>query len=423
MLLLGAALRLCWGDTIEYKQDEAWLYQLVADHCNRGEWASLGMPSSQHVRVPGLSVWTYYALGHLFGVAEPTALSRGVQWCSIVALVGMAWFAWRCVPEPEREPWLWAVALIAVNPTAVIYHRKLWPPCMLPMFCLLFVVGWWRRDRRWGAMIWGTVGACLGQIHATGFLFALAILLTTVATARRGVRWGWWLAGTVFGALPMTPWLIYLIRDRDPVGSNALEPHRWVEGKFWGHWITEPIGLDLRGVFGADHADYLRWPLVGGWPTYGAAIAQVLTGVIGVAVFAVALHRWWQRRFEAGPAPVQSELLVRAGIACFGLMLTLAAVRFYRHYLIVTFPLMALWLARLALPDGGTDRQRVLGRRLLAGVCAVNAMNCVLMLTYLHAAGGAPHGPFGPSYEAQVRESGMAPPVVPLPIDSVPNSE
>ena len=150
-LLLGAALRLIWGETIEFKEDEAWLFRLVSDHCIHGEWSPLGMPSSQHVRVPGLSVWVCYPLGHLFGVDEPTS-RRGVQWSSVAALVGMVLFAWRCVPAAERESWLWAAAILAVNPMAVLYHRKLWPPCMLPMFCMLFAFGWWYRNRRWGAL-------------------------------------------------------------------------------------------------------------------------------------------------------------------------------------------------------------------------------------------------------------------------------
>jgi hypothetical protein len=319
-------------------------------------------------------------------------------------------FAWRCVPAAEREPWLWAAALIAVNPVAVVYHRKLWPPCMLPVFCLLFLVGWWHRDRRWGALGWGIVGACLGQIHATGFLFALSVVVTTAT--RRGVRWGWWLAGSVVGTLPMTRWLYYLAYERDPMGSNALEPHRWIEGKFWFHWITEPLGLDLRGIFGEDHANYLRWPVVDGWPTYAGAITQILVGVFGAAILGIAIQRWWMRRLavERPAAPNSSALLVRAGFVCFGLFLTIAAVRFYRHYLIVTFPLMALWLTRLTLPDGGTDGEKALGRRLLAGLCAVNALSCVLMLSHLHAEGGAPNGPFGRSYESLVRENdGRAP--------------
>jgi len=76
---------------------------------------------------------------------------------------------------------------------------------------------------------------------------------------------------------------------------------------------------------------------------------------------------------------------------------------------------MSLWLARVALPDGAAAGSRVLGRRLLAGLCAVNALSCLLVLTYLHANGGAPHGSFNKSYEAQVREGGLRPPTIRIP--------
>jgi hypothetical protein len=83
VLLLGGGFRLIWGETIEYKEDEAWLYGLVADHSTHHNWVGLGMPSSQKVRIPGLSVWVFYPFAHLFGVAEPTALARGVQLCNM----------------------------------------------------------------------------------------------------------------------------------------------------------------------------------------------------------------------------------------------------------------------------------------------------------------------------------------------------
>jgi hypothetical protein len=415
-LVLGAAFRLVWPETIEYKQDEAWLYRLVADHCIRGEWAAVGMPSSQNVRVPGLSVWVFYPFGHLFGVDEPTCLTRGVQWSSIAALVGLVLFACRCVPAAEREPWLWAAALIAVNPLSVIYQRKLWPPCMLPVFCLLFIVGWWHRDRRWGAALWGVVGPCLGQIHAAGFLFAFAVMLTTAA-ARRGVRWGSWVVGSVLGTLPMIGWFLYLLHDRDPMGGNAFEVHRWVEGKFWFHWMTEPLGWGLQGEFGADFSDFLRWPLIGGQPTYVAAALQGLMALLGIGLLIHAISDWRRRRscIAVPAAPTATGLLLRASFFCFGLLMTLAAVRFYRHYLIVTFPLMAVWFARVALPDGASQRTRIVCRRLLTGICVVNALSCVLMLSFLHENGGAYDGAFSATYEAQVRDGGVRPPVIPLP--------
>ena len=102
-LLLGAAFRLFWGEAIEYKADEAWVYRLVAEHYDEGTWTPVGMPSSQNVRVPGLSVWIFYPFAYLFGVDEPTAIARGVQLCNLAALMLLVLFAWRCVPAQERE--------------------------------------------------------------------------------------------------------------------------------------------------------------------------------------------------------------------------------------------------------------------------------------------------------------------------------
>jgi hypothetical protein len=418
--LLGAAFRLFWGEAIEYKADEAWVYRLVAEHYDEGTWTPVGMPSSQNVRVPGLSVWIFYPFAYLFGVDEPTAIARGVQLCNLAALMLLVLFAWRCVPAQERESWFWAAALIAVNPISVIYQRKIWPPSLLPIFCMLFLIGWWYRDRRWGAFAWGVLGTLLGQIHASGFLFGGAVLGATVLMGRRGSRWVYWLVGSVLGCLPMIGWGLYLLNRPDPVKDNFFAFNRWIEAKFWGHWATEPLGLDLRGILGKETGEFLGWPLVAGHPTYGAAILQVLAAALGAGIVVLFAVRWWRR--DPGAAATRqplssSALIVRAGFVCYGLLLTFAAVRFYRHYLLVTFPLMALWLARLAIPVGLKGSGLSWSRRLLTELCIVNALSTTLLLSYLHTQGGAPLGAFGTSYEQQVRHSGQRPPPVVLPID------
>ncbi len=114
-----------------------------------------------------------------------------------------------------------------------------------------------------------------------------------------------------------------------------------------------------------------------------------------------------------------TALILRASLICYGLLLTLAAVRFYRHYLLITFPLMAVWLARLVLPPGGRGRGLALGRRLLLGLCVVNALCSTITLYYLHTQGGAAPIAFGPSYEAQVQASGQRPPPFRLPPEAL----
>ena len=55
----------------------------------------------------------------------------------------------RKVPVVEREAWLWAIALVAVNPLAVLYHRKLWNPSLFPLLTVCFLWCWWHRQRVW----------------------------------------------------------------------------------------------------------------------------------------------------------------------------------------------------------------------------------------------------------------------------------
>src|SRR6185436_5974144 len=108
---------------------------------------------------PGMSIWIFFLLTKVFGTQSPPDLGRAVQIVNTVALILLAVFALRLVPRPEREPWLWATALGAVNPLAVLFQRKIWSPSVFPFFTLIYLVGWWYRHDRWGALLWGFTGA------------------------------------------------------------------------------------------------------------------------------------------------------------------------------------------------------------------------------------------------------------------------
>src|SRR5207244_13172206 len=86
----------------------------------------------------------------------------------------------------------------------------------------------------------------------------------------------------------------------------------------------------------------------------------------------------------------------------YGLLLTLARLPFYRHYLLVAFPFPALWAARLALSDGADEPSRGRGRRMLLAMVAAEALVTAAFLAFVHAHGGTPHGDIGSSYAEQV---------------------
>src|SRR5262249_31909329 len=159
-------------------------------------------------------------------------------------------------------------ALLAVNPLAVLFHRKIWPPSVLPIFIALMLLGWWYRERRRGALVWGLVGACVGQIHMGGFFFAAAFALWALLFDRKRTAWRAWLLGSFLGALPLLPWFHYLWTAEH---QKMLTHRTWVhliEGKFWTRWTMEPLGFGLDYALESDFPDFLRYPHVGGRPTY-----------------------------------------------------------------------------------------------------------------------------------------------------------
>jgi hypothetical protein len=110
----------------------------------------------------------------------------------------------------ERTLWLWGLALAAVSPLAILFSRKIWAQDLLPIFCVPLLIGHWYRDKRWGAFIWGLVGAVMGQVHMSGFFLAAGLWLWTIySDGRQRQLW-------------QTQWLSWL--GRFGGGHSALYP-------------------------------------------------------------------------------------------------------------------------------------------------------------------------------------------------------
>jgi hypothetical protein len=397
-LIVGAVLRLIWGTDIEYKDDERWTYERVSQARRLAQVPLLGMPSSQQVLNPGMSLWVFVALGRLAEVSDPAELARTVQVLNILALLALVVFAWRIVPAGEREAWLWAAALVAVNPVAVLFHRKIWPPSVLALFLVVYFAGWWRRERFGWALTWGLVGACLGQIHAAGFFLAAAFVLWAALFERGRPAWRGWVAGSCLGVVPLVPWLRYLLTAAPSLPAN---PGRWkhaFEGKFWVRWVSEPLGFGLNHPLGADYADFLSGPWLGGTPTWGHLLLHVVLGALGIAVLAPALVRWWRERRALDWAGKQdaTAFTVQAALVGLGALITLSCFSLHRHYTLVLFPLPFVWLARIAVGRDGEERARR-GRVLLAVLVVVQALLTFQFLGYVHQRDEI-HGDFGRPY-------------------------
>lgn len=406
-LLLGGVLRLLWGMDIEYKRDERYMFEQTRRYPVSGAFPWIGMESGIGIPNPGMSVWAFLALSRVFPSRTPPELARAVQITNIIAIGGLLLLALRLIDAGERTAWLWAVALASVNPVAVLLHRKMWAQSLLPLFCVLLLASWLRRDRPLGAFGWGFLGALLGQIHMSGFFFAASLWLWTILFGSnlrqpRPPRWTAWGIGSAAAALPLVPWAHAVLLDSAAfhrLTASLSWPQPRLLWQFWGLWLTDGLGLGLDYSLGnAEFGRFLKHPLVAGHFTYLIGLIHafivVLAFVCGVEAlrsFRSGSFRW--KHLLAGDGS-ETSLLLAAALGGYGLLLTLTGIEVFRHYLLVTFPLEWVGLAFVA-----ARRSRTTYVLLALWFCQL-ALS-IGFLSYIHVYGGAPTGDYGVAYSRQ----------------------
>jgi hypothetical protein len=95
---------------------------------------------------------------------------------------------------------------------------------------------------------------------------------------------------------------------------------------------------------------------------------------------------------------------MRAIVVGYGGLLTLTRLRFYRHYLLLGFPLAPIGVATLAQPYLASDEERSRGRRVLAAIWLGLALLTGTTLTWIHQR-EVIRGDYGITYARQVRDA------------------
>jgi len=414
----GIVFRLIWIGDVEYKADEAWTFDQVQAFWQTHRVPLVGMRSSTGLPNPAMSIWVFLALSSVVPADTPLALTRAVQVVNVGAILLLAAFALVSIGRTEREPWLWSIALVSVNPFAVLFSRKIWAQDALPLFTLGALAGWWYRGRWWGGFAWGMLGAVLGQIHMAGFFFAAAFVGCTLFFDRGSVRWSGWFAGSILGSLPMLPWLTPLIVSF--ADFEVSDMRQWLELISLGgldhvqsanlgfylpvyllQWFNMSLGIGLGYSLGADFVPFLSFP-------YHTYLASVPMGGVMVIFFIILLRLYRGLRMDRFRTielmfdPQSSTALaLNAGFLGYGFLLTATLLPIYLHYFIITFSLPGLWLAWCVRAGSKNSDQSVTNGRLLLCVLVV-AQACITMsfLSYIHEAESI-RGDYGVVYHAQ----------------------
>ncbi len=399
-VVLGVVVRLAYPDDIHYLGDEAWTFRHVQEAKNGGDWAPLGMPSSRGVRNAGMSVWVFIVLGIVGQASTPPGLTRAVAVLALIArVVALAIPFWVLKDDAkEKRTWMWAIALTLTNPILVFLERKIWAQSVLPIFMVLLLLGWFRRDTKVGAFGWGLLGAVIGQIHMAGFFFAPALAFFTWLTGKgaRPTSWFAWIVGSAVGAAPAISWLLYLARDRP---ASAPSPW-WLRFRldFYKYFISDPSGLCGEYILGRDVLTAMKYPVVAGCPTYLVGLAHVALAVASIALIKRGLDAIRERRRDwrsllRGDGD-DTGVLLAATLVGMGALMTLPSLSIHRHYMLATFPLQYVLVARFALRKPGGEKWLAV---LFAGGLVVTAG----FLSYVHATGE--NAEMGKTYATQVR--------------------
>ena len=423
-VIAGFFLRILFVQDMEYKEDEEYNFTVT----QRGDWPWIGMPSGVYIPNPGMSVWAFTTLARLTHATEATQLARSLQLFALLGICLLLPFALKILkPQDDRRPWLWAMALALVNPFAVLYQRKLWPEPFLPFFSMMMLAGWWRRETWLGAFIWGLIGACLGQIHMSGFFFAAGFFICTLIfrsqeTERSQVKWVSWLIGSVLGAMPLIPWMMHILAH--PVQESVTKS--WIDAlqaKFWVFWVTNPIGLHLGNPLGllrgqsnwAQISDFVRYPLIsnGGsdHATYLNGLAHLVA--LGAATFILArgIRATLLKKTAKNLHLTNRELAIRAGLWGFGILLTASLVNIRRYYLMVSFPLEFVWLTSLAFAGSATTTRIARSVTLALGALwGAQLVMSACFVSYVHVHEGATQGDYGDAYHVVMRKRAEAAP-------------
>lgn len=332
IVLLAAWLRLSHLDQVEFLWDQAEISKCGLRVAREGEIAWTGTLSST-----GL----HFFLGAAWLMAVPYALSLSpvfatgfVAVMNVAAVIGCYFLARRWF---GRTAALVAVLLFAVGPWPVIYSRKIWHTCFLPLFVIAHAATAWLafvRARRWALFAHGLALAALVQLHFSTLPFILLTLLWALIFRKR-FDWRAAVASGLLAALTFAPYFVVDIQ-RDWRNVNRFvdfvqRPWTVTGEAAYATWVIS-AGTELVWLTGPDrYQDFLD-------ATPNARWLFAIEGGLAVAGGVIALWQAGRRRRTGLDDEKAAALMAATWFAMPALFLTIHNKWPAPHYFTTTFP-------------------------------------------------------------------------------------
>lgn len=387
----------------------------LAKKASEGDWARLGIPSSQGVLNPGMSVWIFGALAKIvLGLGfelNPITLSMSVAALSCAAFALAVWIGFRLwgsgkTPSSALSNWVWGLALLATHPIEIILQRKIWAQSVIPILMVtwFFCLYRWLEDsesskrfRKIFAFFTGLFLLIPGQIHMPAFFFT--------ASSIGVLGWIEWKkgkkeflktvpafsAGVALSLLPMIPWFQHAFEFAMAKNSSSTggSTRNWLQifelsylTKIYPHVFGLNVNYTLRKETLRFFATYPWVPLMQFFIAVGSLF---LMGQIWKE-----RGKFWQKTQLAKNPWVRMTFVF---IFSYGALLTVLGYRVQTHYFCALFPWTGVLLAYLIFRYFPQKSNWILPL-----LCAFQLITSSTLLYSLHKNGGAPEGEFGRSY-------------------------
>jgi len=398
-ILAGIIIRLLWVNDMEWKWDERLMYMAATDIANTGVLPATGMKSGGGIENPGLSMWVFGLIAKI--TIDPVGMVRIVIISNIIALLGFFVLALKKFKTKDREIWLWGIALAAVSPTAILFSRKLWAQDILPILSFLIILGHQYRHKRWGALLWGLVGALAGQIHMSGFFFAFGLFVFTFYYDYKNkltTKWIFWIFGSIIGAIGLIPWILYFINN---AAASKLSILHIFQFNFFIYWFVDPTGLNITYSLRESIQTFLVWPSINGMNTY--LVALIHFGLLIIAGFVIAgivkhiqnlIVMIRQKKFMNNIINSQETnvFYLLAILLGLGIVMTLSCIWIQPHYLIIAFPLPYVFVMRMLYPR----------TKMMIATLVLQLVLSLAFFNFIHQTQGTTNSDYGKTYEYKI---------------------
>lgn len=328
ILLLAALLRWIDPTVVEFKYDEAHIFQLSRNVAAGVSFPLLTGGTSVGIERPPLDVYLL-ALPAVVTGGRPEAAVWLLGALGLVA-VALTYHLGRSISGPMVG--LLAALFMAANPWLVHYDRKLWAHIQVVLSVAVLVLAWKVVVRqRAGAAFWFVVLAIMQLLtHVLALVQALSWVGAVLVAPHRW-RSKAMVYGLTTGLVLMAPYLWALFDSQSLEKPNGpLEGVRVQLGAGWGQLAGFIGGSGIASLAGAIPAASPWWQAASviSWLSW----MLVLVGLIQVVA--------WARR---GPQASGARLLLVWGVGPF-MALSLAAPVYTQYWTVLT-PLPALLFA------------------------------------------------------------------------------